>query len=173
MRARGARSLIVGIVAALVLVSCGGGGDDENTLSEAEFVSRANAICDGHARAIEEASRSQFGATREVPSADQIESFASRTVVPEVERMVEELEDLKPRERDQGDFRDYLSETRRALDDEIKDDPSSILSEQAQSDPFIEANEQARDLDLNECARVSERIRTAAAARPATGGRTQ
>lgn len=166
MRAGSARSLVVGIVAVLVLVSCGGDGDDENTLSESEFVSQANAICAAHAKTIEDASRAQFGATREVPSADEIARFANQTVVPEVERMVDELDDLNPRERDRGDFNDYLSETSRALDDEIKDDPSSILSEQAQSDPFIEANEQARDLDLIECARVSERIRTAAAARP-------
>ncbi len=158
---------MVGIVAVLVLVSCGA-DDDENTLSEADFVSQANGICSSHAKAIEDASRSQFGGTREVPSADQIESFAKQTVVPEIERMVDELERLNPRERDQGDFKEYLSETSRALDDEIKDDPSSILSEQAQSDPFIEANELARDLELAECARVSERIRTAAAAKPAT-----
>lgn len=160
MRLRGA--IVIGFLSALVLVSCG--DDDENRLSEAEFTSRGNAICASHAGAIEEASRARFTASREVPSADQIEAFAEGTVIPEMDRMVDELEDLKP-EEDEDDFEAFRKDVRRALDDDVKQDPSSILSEQATSDPFREANEKAEDAGLTECARVSQRIRTAAAAR--------
>ena len=165
MRVRIARPVVVGIVAVLVMVSCGG-GDDEDALSEEQLVQRANEICATHARAIEDAARARFGASREVPSADEIEDLADNTVIPEMDRMLDELEDLKPPDDEKEDFEDFISETRRALDDEIKEDPSSILSEQAQSDPFIEANEKADDVGATECAGISQRIRTAAAARP-------
>ena len=167
MRVRGgiARPVVVGIVAALVMVSCGGNGD-EDALSEEELVRRSNEICSMHARAIEDAARARFGASREVPSAEEIEDLAENTVVPELDRMLDELEDLKPPEDEQEEFEDFTEEARRALDDEIKQDPSSILSEQAQSDPFIEANESAQDFGATECANISQRIRTAAAARP-------
>lgn len=160
-----ARPVAVGIVAALVMVSCGGGGDEE-ALSEEELVRRSNEICSMHAQAIEDAARARFGASREVPSADEIEDLANNVVIPELDRMLDELEDLKPPDDEKEDFEDFIEETRRALDDEIKQDPSSILSEQAQSDPFVEANEKARDVGATECANISQRIRTAAAARP-------
>ncbi len=166
MRVRGiARPVVVGMVAALVMVSCGGGGDEE-ALSEEELVRRANEICATHAQAIEEAARARFGASREVPTADEIENLAEETVIPELDRMLDELENLNPPDDERQEFEDFIEETRTALDDEIKQDPSSILSEQAQSDPFIEANESARDFGASECANISQRIRTAAAARP-------
>ncbi len=165
MRVRIARPVVVGIVAALVMVSCGG-GDDQDALSEEELVQRSNEICATHARAIEEAARARFGATREVPSANEIEDLANNVVIPELDRMLDELEGLEPPDDEEEEFQNFISETKTALDNEIKQDPSSILSEQAQSDPFIEANEEAEDLGATECASISERIRTAAAARP-------
>ena len=165
MRARIAGPVVIGLLAVLLLASCGN-GDDENALSEEELARRANEICSTHARNIEEAARSRFGASRNVPSVQEIEDLAKNVVVPEVDRMVDELEDLEPRKRDKGDYEDFLADTRKALDDDVKQDPVSILSEEASSDAFAEANEKADDLDMTECARVSQRIRAAAAARP-------
>ncbi len=164
MRVRITKIMVIGLLAALALTSCGD-GDDEQTLSESEFISRGNEICSNHAKRIEDEARARFGASRNVPSVQEIEDLATRVVVPELDRMVDELEDLKPPEDEKSDFNDYLSETRKALDDDVKQDPVSILSEQASSDAFAEANEKASDVGLNECARVSQRIRTAAAAR--------
>ena len=163
MRVQITRTLVIGLLASLVLTSCG--GDDEEALSEAELVRRGNEICSTHAKQIEEQAQARFGTSRNVPSVQEIEDFANRVVVPEMDRMVDELEDLKAPDDEKDDFREYLRETEKSLDDDVKQDPVSILSEQASSDAFAEANEKATDVGLNECARVSERIRTAAAAR--------
>ena len=164
MRVRITRTLVIGLLAALVLTSCGG-DDDEDALSEAELVRRGNEICNTHAKHIEDEAKSRFGTSRNVPSVQETEDFANRVVVPAMDRMVDELEDLKAPDDEKDDFREYLRETEKSLDDDVKQDPVSILSEQASSDAFAEANEKATDVGLNECARVSERIRTAAAAR--------
>ena len=163
MRARIAKSVVIGLVAALVLVSCG--DDDEDALSEEELVRQGNEICASHAKNIEDAARSQFGTSREVPSVQQVEDFANNVVVREIDHMVDMLEDLKPPDDEEEEFEEFLSETRSALDDDVKQDPVTILSEESRSDPFAKANEKAEDVELEECAKVSQKIRTAAAAR--------
>ena len=163
MRVR-AGSAVVGLILTLALVSC---GDDEEVqrLSEAEFARIGNGICQQHIARIEEGARAQFGASREVPSAQQIEDFAERTVIPEIEKQNEELEKLKPPEDDEAEFKEYITESNRALNDEIGNDPSVILSEEARQDPFRKANDQAAELGLTECAQLTQRLRAASAAR--------
>ncbi len=163
MRVRITRTVVIGLLAALVLTSCG--DDDEDALSEAELVRQGNEICATHGKQIEDEARARFGQSRNVPSVQETEDFANGVVVPQVDQMVDKLDDLEPPEDERADYRDFLSETEKALDDDVKQDPVSVLSEQASSDAFAEANEKATDVGLNECARVSQRIRTAAAAR--------
>ncbi|MDQ3643822.1 MAG: hypothetical protein M3450_20720 [Actinomycetota bacterium] len=161
MRVRGAGPVVIGLVAVLMLAGCGD-GDDEQTLSEQELVTQSNQICATAAQRIEQDATSRFGNSQDVGSATQLETFASDIVVPEYDKAVDQLEDLKVPEREEGDFKDFLSQTRKALDDDVKSNPVGSLSQVAAQDPFVEANRQAQRLGLTECASLSQKIRASA-----------
>ena len=161
MRARSAGPVVIGLLAVLLLASCGD-DDDERTLSQQELVTQSNQICAEAAQRIEQDARSRFGNSQDVGSTTQLEEFASRIVVPEYDRAVDRLEDLKVPEDEKGDFEDFLSETREALDDDVKQDPVGSLSQVSAQDPFVGANRQAQRLGLSECASLSQKIRSSA-----------
>lgn len=161
MRVRGAVPVVIGLVAVLMLASCGG-DNDERTLSQQELVTRSNQICADAAQRIEQDARSRLGTSQDVGSAQQLEDFSSKVVVPEYDKAVDRLEDLKAPEEEEGDFGDFLSETRKALDDDVKQDPVGSLSQVSVQDPFVEANRQAQRLGLGECASLSQKIRASA-----------
>ena len=160
MRVRGAGPVVIGVVAVLLLVSCG--DDDEKTLSQQELVTQSNQICSGAAQRIEQDAKSRFGSSQDVGSAQQLEQFASKIVVPEYDKAVDKLEDLKAPEEEKRVFDDFLSETRKALDDDVKQDPVGSLSQVSAQDPFAKANRQAQRIGLSECASLSQKIRASA-----------
>jgi len=151
---------VIGLVAVLLLVSCG--DDDEKTLSQQELVTQSNQICSGAAQRIEQDAKSRFGSSQDVGSAQQLEQFASKIVVPEYDKAVDKLEDLKAPEEEKRVFDDFLSETRKALDDDVKQDPVGSLSQVSAQDPFAKANRQAQRIGLSECATLSQKIRASA-----------
>ena len=161
MRVRGAGPVVIGLVAVLLLASCGD-DDDEKTLSEQELVTQSNQICSGAAQRIEQEAKTRFGSSQDVASAQQLEQFATKVVVPEYDKAVDKLEDLKPPTEEAGVFDDFLSETRKALDDDVKQDPVGSLSQVSAQDPFAKANRQAQRIGLNECASLSQKIRASA-----------
>ncbi len=160
MRVRGAGPVVIGLVAVLLLASCG--DDEERTLSPEELVTQSNQICSEAAQRIQQEAQSRFGTSQDVGSANQLEQFASQIVVPQYDRAVDRLEELKVSEDDKAAFEDFLSETRKALDDDVKQDPVGSLSQVSAQDPFAKANRQARALGLNECASLSDKIRSSA-----------
>jgi hypothetical protein len=164
VRVRIAGPVVIGLLAALVLTSCGD-GDDENALSEAELIRRGNEICSAHAKNIEDAARSRFGTSRNVPGERETVDFAENVVAPELDRMADELEDLNAPEEEEGDFRSYVSQVRSDVDNEVKQNPVDLTSELRSSDPLAESNEKAEDVGLHECHRVSERVKNAMLAR--------
>lgn len=161
MRVRIARPVVIGLLGVLVLASCGG-DNEENTLSEEEMIRQSNEICMGTAQRIEQESATRFGNDQNVGTTQQFEDFATKIVVPEMDTMVDRLEDLKVPVEEKASFQAYLSETREALDDDLKQDPVGSLSQVEAQDPFAQANRQARRLDLNECAAISDKIRRSA-----------
>jgi len=151
---------VIGLVAVLLLAGCG--DDDEKTLSEQELVTQSNQICSGAAQRIEQEAKSRFGSSQDVGSAQQLEQFATKIVVPEYDKAVDKLEDLKVPKEEAGVFDDFLSETRKALDDDVKQDPVGSLSQVSAQDPFAKANRQAQRIGLGECASLSQKIRASA-----------
>jgi len=160
VRVRGAGPVVIGVVAVLLLASCG--DDDEKTLSQQEVVTQGNQICSDAAQRIEQDAKSRFGSSQDVGSAQQLEQFASKIVVPEYDKAVDKLEDLKAPEEEKRVFDDFLSETRKALDDDVKQDPVGSLSQVSAQDPFAKANRQAQRIGLSECATLSQKIRASA-----------
>ncbi len=144
-------TVALGMVGALVLVSCGENGP--RRLSEGETIARADGLCAQHTQHIMTTAQSRFP-TPEVPPADALVDFAGQTVVPEAERLVRQLESLSAPEDQHEDFEDYLREANLALR-RLKAAPYLAFSEIDAHDAFLEANALANDLGLSACARAS------------------
>ena len=136
---------------AVGLIAAGCGGDDDNgaddggeALSKEDFVAQANQICeDGNA--VFEQAGDELG---ENPSPEEIESFATDTLVPNVQDQIDDIRDLGIPEGDEDEVNAILDDSEEILG-EVEDDPSQITGG---GDPFAEVNPRLRDYGLTECA---------------------
>jgi hypothetical protein len=144
--------VVIGLVGTLTLASCGGG--DSRGLSEGQLVARANALCTQHTQEITAAAQSRFP-TLDIPAAAALIDFAEQKVVPEAEKLVDQLESLSAPEDVEQDFHEYLIRANTAVG-RMKVAPSMVFSEINAHDAFGDANEVAEDLGLTACARASE-----------------
>lgn len=143
------RMAMVGVVAVLglALAAC---GDDEEALSEEEFLEQGNAICAEGSEELDEAATELFG--EEEPSEDQVSEFAD-TFEENIGNQIDEIDDLSgPDDLEEAldpvldDARDVLEEFAQA----IRDDPESVFA--SEEDPFADINPQMVEIGLTECA---------------------
>src|SRR5437870_516698 len=83
--------LAVGAIAA----GCGSSNDNTtstSSLTKAEFIAKADAICAAGNQATNQAGQQQFGHNK--PTQAQIQQFATNTIVPNVEKQVSEIKAL-------------------------------------------------------------------------------
>jgi hypothetical protein len=135
----------VALLTAGVLVAAGC-GDDEERLTEEEFLEQGNTACAEGNEEIE----ALFAELPqdEVPTEEQIEPLFD-DLVDAVRGQVDAIDELSPPEELEDDVDQLVSDARDALEEIEDGGPSSLLSE---DDPFAEVNEQAADLGLTECA---------------------
>jgi len=142
-------------------------------LAEGQLVTRANEICSRHTQQIVTAAQSRFP-TLEIPAAGALVGFAEQTVVPEAEKLVNQLESLNPAEDQERQYDQYLDEADRALE-KMKRAPSMVFSQVNPHDAFREANAEAEDLGLTACVTASEQwsnapfLKSGAGPSPGTG----
>jgi hypothetical protein len=126
------------LAAGLVTAGC----SSEDRLSHDEFVEQADKICaDGNGDLSTAAV--ELGAD---PSDEDVSSFVTDTLVPNIQDQHDALEDLAPPEDDQDAFDDMLSSLQDSLDG-LEDDPMTLIGD----DVFADANAAAQDLGLEEC----------------------
>ncbi len=150
-------------LALALLVGCGA-GDEAKPLTGDALVQRANDVCARHTEQIVSTARSTFP-TKEVPSPDRLRAFAEQVVIPEIERQVDELEDLLPPEEATEEFDRYLDEAKRAVK-KVKKAPTLVFSQVEVNDAFGEANAVANRLNLTACAQGSDKWARAPALPP-------
>jgi len=129
----------------LALTGCGGGDEEAapEPISKADFTTQANKICaDGSAELA--AAADELG---EDPTQEQIEGFASDTVVPNIQGQHDDIEALGAPEGDEDEVDAILAALQEGVDT-TEADPSTITS----GDPFAEANELAGAYGLEDCA---------------------
>ena len=132
----------------LAVTGCGGGGsDDEDAapepISKADFSAQADKICaDATADLTAEAE-----ALGEDPSQEQIEAFASDSLVPSIQAQHDDIEALGAPEGDEDEVEAILTSLQEGIDT-VEADPSTTTS----GDPFAEASELAADYGLEDCA---------------------
>lgn len=141
---------LAAVAAALAIAACG--GDDEESgdapeatttpaLTEVEFLEEGNAICAAANEEIE-------AAERKIASEDEAIAFFEETLVPNVQGQLDDLGELQAPPELEADVEALLADAQTALD-EVQADPQSLLSG---GDPFADANQQATEIGLEECA---------------------
>jgi hypothetical protein len=141
------RSALPALLLSLSLVAAGCGGDDEadaaEPLSKSEFVTQADKICaDGNADLETEAE-----ALGDEPSQEEIEAFATDTLVPNLQAQHDDLDALGAPEGDEDEVQAILDALQEGID-ALESDPAAVTSS---DDPLAEASELAGDYGLEEC----------------------
>jgi len=131
------------IALSLGLAACGGSSDD--SLSNDELITQADAICQDYNDKLVAA----FNETElnNQSSKQEVAAFASDTIVPLYQDQVDELRALEPNEDDAEAYNDIVD----TLDSEVQaiaDDPEAAVDN---DDPFAGATAKAADFGLEVC----------------------
>jgi hypothetical protein len=134
-------------VTALVVAGCGGGGDDStstSSLAKPAWIAKADAICQQGNQEIEQAANEQFGKQGQEPSDEQIQQFTSETVVPSVQRQIDQIRDLGAPSGDEEQVNEILDTVQADID---KAKSANSLSD----DSFADGNALATQYGLKAC----------------------
>ena len=152
---KGLIATLVGVVAiAAIVAGCGGSDDDTASLTKAQFMSKADAICNkGNAEIESEfeafADEHNISEKKEPTKAQQVE-LAETVLVPNVANQAEELRTLDAPSGDEGQISAMLDSLEQGVE-ESEDDPEALFK--AKSDPFGPANKMAKAYGLKVCGR--------------------
>jgi hypothetical protein len=167
--------LTVALCAALVGAGCG--GDDEETTTATttgatgatgasgatgesgggllpdDFAAEADAICSEGDKKIDAEANKFFGDLEKEPSTADQEEFATKTVIPEIQQQIDDLNDLDAPDEGAEEWDTFLKDAQSTLDD-VKDDPALLTDEGG--NPFADVEKQAQELGLAQCASSDE-----------------
>jgi hypothetical protein len=140
------RSLAAVLVAVLAAALLACGGDDDQRLSQEEFVAQAEAIC----AASDDRMTELFAdmPSDRVPTEEELDAAVDR-LVPELLRVFDDLESLVPPEELEDDVDELVAMGRRAVAELDEGGGMVLLTGQ---DPFEDANRKAGELGLDRCA---------------------
>jgi hypothetical protein len=144
------RALLIGLIAAATLAQASCGGDDG--LSRDELVSEADAVCARYEQELDELA--------EPRNVEDVERLAEEAK-PIIEDGLDELRELEPPEELADEYDEWISQNEESVDvlDELREAASEgdvqriqdVLQEAQQAER--EADELARELGLQDCAR--------------------
>jgi hypothetical protein len=145
---------LVLVVLGLALVGAGcGGGDNKSgstgssSISKTEFVRKGNAICAAGNKEIEAQARKIFGPHKK-PSKSETKQFASRVLLPSVQKQVDQIRALGAPAGDEAKVKAILDAAQQGVD-KGKQDPLVLMKQNA--GPFKKANALARAYGLKVC----------------------
>jgi hypothetical protein len=130
-------------VIAFAIAGCGGGDDAP---SKAEYIGKADAICKKGNDEIAKGAAA-LGAS---PTPDEATTFAKDKLIPNIEGQLSDLRDLDKPDGD-GDTIDAITDALQSGLDKAKADPSSLVSGDAATTPFADANAKADAYGLKVC----------------------
>lgn len=145
---------LAGIAAiAVIAAGCGSGSDDStSSLTKAEFIAQADAICKKGNDEIEanfEAFAKKNGLKgNEEPSKAQGVEISETILLPSIESQSEELRDLEVPNGDEAEISAMLESLDQGVE-EAEEDPESLFA--SKSDPFGPANKKAKEYGLKVC----------------------
>ena len=143
-------ALLVALAGATAAAGCGS-SDDPTTaatsLSPSEYFAKAAAICRSANQSIEADAHTSL-ASNGPPTAQEFQQFATATVIPETQRLIDSLTALYP-PRAVVETRDALIAELQSVNDRLKANPASLAGN---GDPFAKASELAHKAGLDACA---------------------
>ncbi len=151
--------VLIGVLLILVVaVGCGGAdGSDTTTVTKAEFVKQAGAICKKTAARRDAAALALFKEQRErgEPSRqevkEQTEEVLTDAVLPALDQMANELAELDA-PVDDGTQIDAIIESYREAIQEAESEPSAVVT--GESNPLIEPRKLAVAYGIKACVQV-------------------
>ena len=151
---RNAFLLVAGAIAfGLIAVGCGGNDDSSSStgtessttaLTKAEFLQKGNAICQAGNQEINQA----FSQIQGKPTQEQANQVVTDTLVPSVQGQIDDIRALGAPAGDEDQVNQILDDAQTALD-KVKADPT--VATQNGSDPFAQANQEAKAYGLTVC----------------------
>jgi len=145
---------LAGIAAiAAIAAGCGSSSDDStSSLTKAEFIAQADAICKKGNDEIEtdfEAFAKENGVQEnEEPSKSQGVEISETILVPNIENQSEELRELEVPTADEAEISAMLDSLDQGVE-EAEEDPEALFT--SKSDPFGPANKKAKEYGLKVC----------------------
>jgi hypothetical protein len=131
---------------ALIAAGCGGGDDDSDTtatsLTKAEWIAKADTICQQGSQEIEQAAKQQFGNQR--PTAAEVQQFSLGTAIPSTQTQVDKIRALGAPSGDEDEVNKIL-DTVQADIDEAKS------SGKVEDSAFADGNALAKQYGLKVC----------------------
>ena len=146
-------ALLVGILMTTMLVAAGCGGDDEDSLTKAEFVKQANAICTAGDEEINQ--RLESFLKENEPSGQrltdaQLTEGAEEVLLPSLRKQVDKIAALGTPSEDGEEAEEIVQGAEEALE-EVEDEPALAAPQTGDRNPFAEVNEKAREYGLDVC----------------------
>jgi hypothetical protein len=147
-------TMLAAVVAlAAVAAGCGGGdGEDEATLTKAQFIKQADKIC----KKISEKNKEDFQAfVQKAQGEGGLEKsggdIGQEVVLPNFEAKVAQLTELEPPSQGEKQITAWYEALEAALE-EAQEDPNTLIGFAASPDaPLVEANRIAREYGFEEC----------------------
>jgi hypothetical protein len=138
--------LILAVCALLAtgLLAAGCGGDDDE-LTKAEFIEQADAICKQGNKQVDAAAEKIFTANQQ-PSKAELEQFASETLIPNIQRQVDEVRALDEPSEDEDQVNEFLDSAQSELD-KGEQDPLYMTSQES----FSKTNELGQQYGFKVC----------------------
>src|SRR5262245_53261868 len=148
-RRKYALGLLAVVAGGALAMGCGSGGDPPPataSLSPSEYFAKANAICRPADQSIEAAAQKDLGSGGP-PTAQEFRQFATASVIPETQKVIDALKGLNP-PRAVIETRDDLIAELQSVNDRLKANPTSLAEH---GDPFAKANQLAVRAGLGAC----------------------
>jgi hypothetical protein len=137
---------------AMIAVGCGSSDDSTSSLTKAEFIAQADAICKKGNAEIEsdfEAFAKENGLKEnQEPSKAQGVELVETTLVPNIQGQADELRALDPPSEDEAEVTAMLDSLDEGIE-EAEADPEALFA--SKTDPFGPANKIAKEYGLKVC----------------------
>jgi hypothetical protein len=144
MKLRAALALTAVLALGAIAAGCGSSSDDSSTssLTKAEFIAKADAICQQGNQEVEAAAKQQFG--NQQPSADQVKQFVTETAIPNTQSQIDKIKALGAPSGDEDQI-GHLLDTVQADIDKAK------ASGDIENSTFADGNALAKQYGLKVC----------------------
>jgi hypothetical protein len=156
MRGRAAIAVLIGaLIAVTALAGCGGGdGDETSEITKAQFINRADAICQKANEDKQQAIAASFKkrSLTSLPENKKVQEEIVLEAIPPLKKMTKELGALGAPSGDEKKVESMVDSYEAGIES-IEEDPAGALGESY--DAFDKANQMAAAYGLEACENVS------------------